>query len=186
MLLGRRRRVDIYPDADAFFTARTGRRLWSSRRISEAAMAALRSLELPDDLPDVLRPLIVWKVAFEASDGEGRRRFGDRYVLVRLEDVRADPARELGRIYGALGRETPAEVTGWATKNIRRDADIHLADDPRWARAVALLEMRPELDRAGYGEIAALETPPEPLDLTPPKPRSRLAGLVGRARRRLS
>src|SRR5919107_2665776 len=39
MLLGRRRRTDIYPDADTFFTARTGRRLWSSRRISEALLA---------------------------------------------------------------------------------------------------------------------------------------------------
>jgi hypothetical protein len=187
MLLGRRRRVDIYPDADAFFTARTGRRLWSSRRISEAAMAipSLGPLYLPHDLPDFLRPLIVWKVAFAASDEDGRRLFGDRYVLVRLEDLRANPARELGRIYGAMGRETPADVAGWATQNVRRDADVHLAEDPRWARAVALLRMGPQLERAGYGEIAGLEAPTQPLDLTPPKPRSRLAGLVGRARRRL-
>ncbi len=95
MLLGRRRRTDIYPDADTFFTARTGRRLWSSRRISEAAGASLRSLELPNDLPDFLRPLIVWKVAFQTADGDGRRLFGDRYVLVRLEDLRVDPAAEL-------------------------------------------------------------------------------------------
>jgi hypothetical protein len=45
--------------------------------------------------------------------------------------------------------------------------------------------MQPELERAGYGEVAALEQPPEPLDLTPPTARSRLAGLMGRARRRL-
>ena len=185
MLLGRRRRTDIYPDADSFFTARTGRRLWSSRRISEAAGASLRSLELPDDIPDFLRPLIVWKVAFQTSHGDGRRLFGDRYLLLRLEDLRADPAAELGRIYAALGRATPAAVTGWATKNIRRDASVHLGDDPRWARAVALLDMKSELEQAGYGEIAALEAEPQPLDLTPPEPRSRLSGLMGRARRRL-
>jgi hypothetical protein len=185
MLLGRRRRTDIYPDADTFFTARTGRRLWSSRRISEAAEISLRSLELPNDLPDFLRPLIVWKVAFQTTDGDGQRLFGDRYVTVRLEDLRVDPAGELSRIYAALGRETPAEVAAWAKDNIRGDASVHLADDPRWARAVALLEMGPELERAGYGEIAALEPEPEPLDLTPPAPRSRLAGLMVRARRRL-
>jgi hypothetical protein len=185
MLLGRRRRTDIYPDADTFFTARTGRRLWSSRRISEAAGASLRSLELPNDLPDFLRPLIVWKVAFQTADGDGRRLFGDRYLPIRLEDLRADPARELDRIYAALGRETPGAVSAWAGENIRSDVSIHLADDPRWAQAVALLEMEPELERAGYTEIATLESPPEPLDLTPPPPRSRLAGLVGRARRRL-
>jgi hypothetical protein len=44
--------------------------------------------------------------------------------------------------------------------------------------------MGPQLQAAGYGEITELELPPEPLDLTPPKPRSRLAGLMGRARRR--
>ena len=83
-----------------------------------------------------------------------------------------------------MERETPAEVASWASQNIRRDADVHLADDPRWARAVSLLEMQPQLDRAGYGEIAGLETPPQELDLTPPAPRSRLAGLMERARRR--
>jgi Sulfotransferase family len=184
MLLGRRRRTDIYPDADTFFTARTGRRLWSSRRISEAAGVGLRSLELPDDIPDFLRPLIVWKVAFQTSDGDGRRLFGDRYLLVRLEDLRANPAAELDRIYAATGRATPAAVAGWAAENIRRDASVHLGDDPRWARAAALLEMGPELQRAGYGEIAALEPEPQPLDLTPPPPRSRLSGFMGRARRR--
>ena len=185
MLLGRRRRTDIYPDADTFFTARTGRRLWSSRRISEAAGQSLRSLELPNDLPDFLRPLIVWKLAFATADGDGRRLFRDRYVRVRLEDLRANPVGELERIYGADGRSTPAEVSAWAAENIRRDASVHLADDPRWARAVALLEMQPELERAGYGEIAALEPEPQALDLTAPPPRSRLAGLMGRAKRRL-
>jgi Sulfotransferase family len=185
MLLGRRRRTDIYPDADTFFTARTGRRLWSSRRISEAAGPSLRSLELPNDIPDFLRPLIVWKVAFQTSDGDGRRLFGDRYLLIRLEDLRANPAAELDRIYAALGRATPPTVASWATENIRSDASVHLAGDPRWARAAALLEMEPELERAGYGEITALEPEPQPLDLTPPPPSSRLSGLIGRAKRRL-
>lgn len=185
MLLGRRRRTDIYPDADTFFTARTGRRLWSSRRISEAAAVSLRSLELPNDIPDFLRPLIVWKIAFQTTDGDGRRLFGDRYMPVRLEDLRADPARELDRIYSALGRSVPGDVASWAAENIRSDADIHLADDPRWARAAALLEMQPELERAGYADITALEPDPQPLDLTPPEHRSRLSGFMGRARRRL-
>ena len=184
MLLGRRRRTDIYPDADTFFTARTGRRLWSSRPISEAAREHLGSLDLPGDLPDFLRPLIVWKVAFDATESDGKRLFGDRYVRVRLEDVRSDPAAELDRIYGASGRPTPPEVSAWAAHNIRRDATVHLADDPRWARAVALLRMQPELETAGYGEIAVLEPKPQPLDLTPPRPRSKLAGFMGRARRR--
>ena len=186
MLLGRRRRTDIYPDADTFFTARTGRRLWSSRRISEELIARQRSLELPADIPDFLRPLIVWRAAFETSDADARRLFGDRYVLVRLEDLRVDPARELGRIYATAGRDAPGAVVEWAQANVRRDAPIHLAGDPRWAQAARLLELEKPLERAGYTEILELEEAPgEPLDLTPPEPRSRLAGFMGRARRRL-
>ena len=183
MLLGRRRRIDLYPDADAFFTARTGRRLWSSRRISEEL---LTSLEVGDDVPDFLRPLVVWRAAVAAMERDGPPLFGARYALVRLEDLRADPARELGRIYGLIGRTAPDAVTAWATANIRRGGDVAYADDPRWARAARLLGMEEELERAGYAEILDLEEAPgEPLDLEPPAAKSRLAGLMGRARRRL-
>jgi Sulfotransferase family len=186
MLLGRRRRTDIYPDAETFFTARTGRKLWSSRRISEQLLERRSSIDLPGDLPDFLRPLIVWKAAFETTSGDGARLFGDRYLLVRLEDIRADPRRELSRIYAAAGREMPEAVAAWATENIRRDAQIEYEDDPRWGRAVRLLGMQKELEAADYGHILELDpSPGEPLDLTPPRPTSRLSGFVGRAKRRL-
>ncbi len=186
MLLGRRRRIDLYPDADAFFSVRTGRRLWSSRRISEEVLARRRSLEVGDDVPDFLRPLLVWKAAFETMSGDGPRLFGDRYALVRLEDLRADPGRELGRIYHLIGRPLPERVTAWAEQHIRRGGDVHYAEDPRWARAARLIGMEAELERAGYGEILALEQAPgEPLDLAPPAAPSRLSGFMGRARRRL-
>jgi hypothetical protein len=185
MLLGRRRRIDLYPDADAFFTARTGRPLWSSRRISEEILAHRGSLALPADVPDFLRPLLVWQDAFEAMHRDGPRLFGDRYALVRLEDLRVDPARELGRIYELLGRPAPEQVTAWASENIRRAGDISYGDDPRWARAARLLGMEAELEGAGYGEILGLDaTPEEPLDLSAPSRPSRLAGFMGRARRR--
>ncbi len=186
MLLGRRRRTDIYPDAETFFTARTGRRLWSSRRISEGVVGRRRSLELPADIPDFLRPLLVWKAAFETTAGDGERLFGDRYALVRLEDLRADPGAELGRVYAISGRELPVAVTEWARANIHADDSIHLGDDPRWARAARLIRMEDELERSGYAGILGLEgDSEEPLDLTPPPPRSRLSGFMGRARRRL-
>ncbi len=131
MLLGRRRRTDIYPDAETFFTARTGRRLWSSRRISEDLIARRRSsLDLPADIPDFLRPLLVWKSAFETMAGDGPRLFGDRYALLRLEDLRTDPGAGLERIYGLIGRTAPDRVAEWVAANLRRDAEIHLARRP--------------------------------------------------------
>ena len=184
MLLGRRRRTDVYPDADTFFTARTGRPLWSSRRISEELIARDPELGLPADAPDVLRPLLVWKASFESISADGPRLFGDRFVVVRLEDLRTDPATELERVYALLGRPLPAAVAAWAQSNLRRDAKLHLEDDPRWARAARLLGLEDALERSGYGEILALEPPGTDFDLTPPPRLSRLAGLVGRARRK--
>jgi hypothetical protein len=186
MMLGRRRRTDIYPDADTFFTARTGRRLWSSRRISEEVMVRRRSLDLQDDIPDFLRPLLVWKSAFETTAGDGERLFGDRYALIRLEDLRAHPRLILERVYSLLGRPLPDPVADWAEANIRRDATIRFEDDPRWARAARLLAMEAELEAAGYGELLELDPEAAPLDLTPPPRRSRLSGFMGRARRRLA
>ena len=186
MLLGRRRRTDIYPDPDTFVTARTGRRLWSSRRLSRELLELGVAPELPADIPDFLRPLIVWKAAFQATGGAGSRRFGERYALLRLEDLRADPRSELGRTYKLIGRRAPDAVVDWASANVDREARIHLEDDPRWARAARLLEMEEQLEGAGYEGILRLEASGgPPLDLTPPPRRSRLFGLVGRARRRL-
>ncbi|MFL5869582.1 MAG: sulfotransferase [Solirubrobacterales bacterium] len=184
MLLGRRRRTDIYHDADTFFTVRTGRRLWSSRRISERLIAD-GDFDLPADLPDFLRPLVLWKCAFAATHADGRQLFGDHYSIVRLEDLRADPHAQMIRIYALADRPVPEPVAKWIADNIDRQARVRYAEDPRWARAATLLGMEPELDAAGYGGILELDLESEqPLDLTPPEPRSRLAGFMGRARRR--
>lgn len=184
MLLGRQRRTDVYPDADTFFSARTGRRLWSSRRISIELAERRPSLELPADMPDFLRPLLVWQAAFAVTHGDGQRLFEDRYALVRLEDLRADTTGELGRVYDLLGRPLPEPVGEWAGANVRRDAEVHLSDDPRWGRAARLLGMEQELERAGYGEILELDDG-GPLGLDRPAARSRLSGIVGRAGGRL-
>jgi hypothetical protein len=184
MLLGRRRRTDIYPDADTFFTARTGRRLWSSRAISDEILRRGVAPELPADIPDFLRPLLVWRAAIAAASGDGERVFGERYALLRLEDLGADSAAELARVYALLGRDLPDAVAAWAAQNIRRDGEVHLGDDPRWGRAVRLLEMEQLVADTGYGSILELDDG-EPLDLSPPPGRSRLSGIVRRAKRRL-
>jgi hypothetical protein len=149
-LLGRRRRFDLYPDADAFFERSTDRKLWSSRAISERLVERGDVPALRPDSPDVIRPLAVWRAAFEATHEAGRSAFGDRYALLRLEDLSLDPDRELHRIYERLDRTTPADVLAWARRNVRRPEDVHLGDDPRWAEAMRALGMEPALDAAGY------------------------------------
>jgi hypothetical protein len=148
-LLGRRRRFDLYPDADAFFERQTDRKLWSSRRMSEVLVE--RGAEgLEPDSPDVMRPLAVWRAAFEATERDGRQAFGDRYLLMRLEDLSLDPERELWRIYERLERELPDQVANWAMRNVRRLGDVHLEGDPRWSQALRQLGMENAFEAAGY------------------------------------
>ena len=108
-------------------------------------------------VPDFMRPLIVWKAAWDGLRTDGQRLFGERYVLVRLEDLRVDPEGELHRIYDTIGRGTPDGVREWAEEHVRREADIPWGDDPRWAAAAKALDMEEALEDAGYGEILALK-----------------------------
>jgi hypothetical protein len=187
MLLGRRRRLDLYPDAAAFFTARSGRRLWSSRVISDLVVDRMGFRRLPFDLPDFIRPLLVWKAAFETTYADGARLFGRRYVLVRLEDLRAAPGPTLERIYSDAGRTLPDPVAEWAAANIRpKESTAQHPSDPRWAAAARAISLDNALEVAGYPEILELDPNGEcALDLEPPPPPSRLSALLRRSRRRL-
>jgi len=121
MLLGRGRRHSArYADADAFFEAWTRRKLWSSTAIARNVLAAGEHEGLERGVPDFMRPLVVWKAAWESLRTDGRRLFGERYVPIRLEDLRIDPEGELHRIYDAIGRSTPDGVREWAESNRSR------------------------------------------------------------------
>ena len=148
IVLGRgRRREEMLPDADAFFADRSKRKLWScrpiSRRMIRKGLADGADPAAVEDPSNVLRVLLVWRLTFERTLREGRRLFGDRYVLVRNEDLRSDPAAALGAIYRVLGREVPPEVASWAAEHIREPEPVYAGDDPRWAE---------ELRRAGIPE----------------------------------
>jgi hypothetical protein len=188
MLLGRRRRMDLYPDADAFFTARTGRRLWSSRVISDLVVDRMGLRRLNFDLPDFLRPLLVWKAAFEATYADGARLFGRRYVHIRLEDLRTAPGPTLERIYRDADRTLPDAVAEWAAGRIKpKETTAQHPADPRWAAAARAIGLGNALEVAGYPEILELDPSGEcTLDLEPPAARSRLSAMLGRGRRRLS
>jgi Sulfotransferase family len=158
IMLGRgRRHLERFRTADAFFEARTNRKLWSSRRISDRV---LESGAVPgiEDPPDFFRVLIVWKLTFQHVWREGRRLFGDRYLLIRHEDLAADPAAALGAVYGLLGRRMPDSVGGWAARSVRPPEPIPFGDDPRWARAAERIGLGEAIEGAGYTELAATLT----------------------------
>ena len=109
---------------------------------------------------------------------EGRRLFGERYLLLGNEELRADPKSALRSVYGALGREPPASVTSWAGDAVRPAEEPFEASHPAWAAAFARVGLKDALAAAGYAELASVT--PE-LDFG-----VRIAAGASRARRRLA
>jgi hypothetical protein len=148
IVLGRgRRQEEMLATPDLFFADRSKRKLWScrpiSRRMIRKGMTEGADAAALEDPSNVLRVLLVWRLTFERTLRQGRTLFGDRYLLVRNEDLRSDPAGALGSIYGVLGREMPAEVAAWAREKVREPEPVYAAADPRW---------RDQLERAGLTE----------------------------------
>jgi hypothetical protein len=153
IVLGRnRRRQRKLRTADDFFADRVERKLWSSRAISERLLQRSGYPSIGDP-SNVERVLMVWRLAFEAPHVEGRRLFGDRYLLLRNEELRSDPEGAIGRVYGLLGRPLPQEVASWAARNVRRPQEVYAGDDPRWRESIDRLGMLDAVEEAGYAAL---------------------------------
>jgi hypothetical protein len=158
IVLGRdRRRLRRIGGPEAFFAYRSERKLWSSRRLSELLVGRPGFEGAGDDPVDVMRVLMVWKLTFTEAREQARRAFGERYLLLRNEDLRSDPAAALARVYRALGRELPEPVAAWARGAVRPPEAIYAGDDPRWREAIERLDLERELAAAGYAELVAAD-----------------------------
>jgi hypothetical protein len=148
-LMGRdRRRADRFETPDAFFEHRSKRSMWASRQLAEL-LAGRPGYEGLRDATDVVRVLGVWRFVFEQTR-EGAAAFGDRQLVLRHEDVTAQPVATLQAVYELIGRPPPAAVTDWAAANIAPRDDVFALDDERWARAFAEVGMEDALGKAGY------------------------------------
>lgn len=178
MMMGKgRKRADDYDSPGAFFEERRKRKLWSSRQLSAVLLRQPEYAHIRRPA-NFTRILMVWKHTFEHAYRDGRRLFGDRYVLLRNEELRADPIGAIARVYRAAGRPTPPAVAEWARGAVRPPEVPYAANDPRWTEAFARLGMRDALEQAGYPVLAdaAAEA----------RAPSRMSGLIGRARARVS
>jgi hypothetical protein len=153
IILGRKkRRLRRWSSPGEIFEERTDRKLWSSRAIS-TALANAEGTD-PSGLTDVEHILRVWKLSFESAYEDGRRLFGDRYLLLRNEDLREGTEGALESVYAVLGRDAPGAVREWARDKVRDPEPVLAGDDERWARLLAELDAGPALEAAGYGELA--------------------------------
>lgn len=176
MMMGRdAKRAGAYEDPASFFEERERRKLWSSRQLSEVLLRRPEYSHLRRPA-NFMRILLVWKHTFESTWHHGRELFGDRYVLLRNEELRADPVAAIARVYRATGRSTPASVAAWARGKVKPPAVPYAANDPRWSEAFGMLGLSETLADAGYpalAEAAAAEHAP-----------SRMRGMIARARAR--
>jgi hypothetical protein len=149
---GRNREAKHFPTVDRFFSDAKKRRLWSSYGIAEELLARPEAPRL-DQPTSVDRVLLVWQHTFDATYGAGRAHFGERYVLLRNEDLREDPAASLGSLYEVLGRAVPKGVAAWAREKVRPPEEVYAARDPRWLEAFRRLDMEQQIADAGYAEL---------------------------------
>ncbi len=178
MMMGRgRKRADSYSTAEAFFDERERRKLWSSRELSQILLKRPEYAHLRRPA-NFMRILLVWKHTFESTWREGRLLFGDHYVLLRNEELRADPVAAIAKVYRAANRPTPPAVAEWARGKVKPPEVPYAATDPRWGEGFAALGMREALEDAGYPMLADSAA-----DARAP---SRLSGLMGRARGRMA
>ncbi len=152
MMMGKGRSRS-YATADEFFGEDEKRKLWSSRQLSRILLRdpGYSHMRRPANFE---RILLVWKHTFLSTWRDGRALFGDRYVLLRNEELRADPVAAIARVYEAADRPTPPEVAGWARGKVKDPEVPFAANDPRWSEAFAKLDMAESLRAAGYPQLA--------------------------------
>ncbi len=165
IVLGRgRRQLDRLRDPDGFFSDRKPRKLWSSWAISEQLVRRPEYSSIADP-SSVLRVLLVWRESYEQAREQGKRLFGERYLMLRNEDLRTNPASTLERLYSLLGRGAPPSVVAWAADHVRKPEPPYAADDPRWLEEIERAGLASALEDAGYllaGEGADVSTTLEP------------------------
>ncbi len=144
-----RERIERGIRPERFFARRGTGGLWASRALADALEAGDAS-GAGDEPTDVERVLRVWRALFRRTHDDGRALFGERYLLVRHEDLAADPASVLGAVYRRLDREPPAGAVRWAAEHVRAPGPPLFAEHAGWADASERVGLARELAEAGY------------------------------------
>ena len=144
------RNMRRFSSEDAFFERRSPRSAWSSHPFSEYVLQTPEYRHL-QGCEDFARIRLLWKYTFQKTYEAGRSCFGENYLLLRHEDLRADPCRTVGLMYDFLGRAVPDRVIDRAKENVRIGSpQIYASGSRRWIEAVERLEMEDTLRVTGY------------------------------------
>lgn len=153
-LFGRgHRRAHRYPTLDDFFEGRTRKLPWSATALSDALMERHPSKARvnPSDLE---RLFLLWGFNFRNTHRTGRQLFGDRYWLLRHEDLASNPRETVRRLFTWLGRDVPPAALQWSEARLTPPKAVFAPADSRWHHLVDRLGLEQEVIEAGYPEIA--------------------------------
>jgi hypothetical protein len=145
---GHRRRERV-SDPDEFFSAVTDWTAWSSRELSDHLLGRREHAHLRP-CRDFERILLLWRHTFEETRRGAESAYGERYRLVRNEDLRARPVETMRELYAFLDRPCPDEVVRLAAAAVRADQEIVAPEDPRWEEAYARVGMEQAVRQAGF------------------------------------
>lgn len=135
-----------------FFTQTRKTGHWAAHRLA-ARLVLCDEFRHLQDCPDFVRILLVWKFVFRETYHTARELFGDRYFLLRHEDLVCDPENTLERLYAALERPLPGHVVDWARSQLRAPSEPFEAANPSWREAIDRLSLDEELELADYTEL---------------------------------
>jgi hypothetical protein len=131
-------------------TRKTGH--WAAHRLA-ARLVLDDEFRHLQGCPDYVRVMLVWKFVFRETYHAARELFGDRYFLLRHEDLACDPENTLERLYSTLERPLPGRVVDWARSTLRAPGEPFQASHPAWRTAIEGLSLADELELAGYTDL---------------------------------
>lgn len=143
------KRAGKLADRDAFFGLNDDANPWNSRRFFEGIVRQAQRKDL-ERAPNFERYLLIWKYTFEHAHADAKRTFGDAAMILRHEDLLADPRGTIAKLYRHAGLDAPVAALDWAAANVRRSEKQTFEGDPRWTQAYARLGMQDALAAAGY------------------------------------
>jgi hypothetical protein len=141
---------DRFKSEDRFFTRRSRSSTWSYRPLSQAVLRTPSFAHLRRRIPDAARVLVLWTFLARETHRAGRQLYGDRYVIVRHEDLTADPSGVVGGLYERAGLVVPAHVERWLQEKVRPARAPFAEGHPAWRAWADRIGMQPELDLFDY------------------------------------
>ncbi len=159
---------------DKFFGKRSNYTAWSSFPFSEHLLSTEEFSHVKDPL-DFMRVLIVWQHTFKNTYHAAKKLYGDRFFLLRHEDLLNSPRETIEKLYAHMERGVPEELMEWAEKNLRKPSPPYMHDDDRWLHAFREIGMLEEIELAGYSDCLR-----EPSPKTVSEKKSLLGSLFGR------